>query len=109
MSEITTAINGKQAQITQLQSDIATLQRAASIVGRKGTTAKATSHKATSQPKAKPQAKRRRKAKAKPKTTAKLKPKAKAKPKRHVWSAAEKAAIGKRMKAYWAKRRKAKR
>ena len=102
MSEITTAIKARQAQITQLQSDIETLQRAASVMGG-GTTAPA---KAISQPKAKPKAKRRRKAKAKPKTTAKPKPKAK---KRHEWSAAEKAAIGKRMKAYWAKRRKAKR
>ena len=104
MSEITTAIKARQAQITQLQSDIETLQRAASVMGG-GTTAPA---KAISQPKAKPKAKRRRKAKAKPKTTAKPKPKARAK-KRHEWSAAEKAAIGKRMKAYWAKRRKAKR
>ena len=104
MSEITTAIKARQAQITQLQSDIETLQRAASVMSG-GTTAPA---KAISQPKAKPKAKRRRKAKAKPKTPAKPKPKAKAK-KRHEWSAAEKAAIGKRMKAYWAKRRKAKR
>ncbi len=104
MSEITTAIKARQAQITQLQSDIETLQRATSVMGG-GTTAPA---KAISQPKAKPKAKRRRKAKVKPKTTAKPKPKAKAK-KRHEWSAAEKAAIGKRMKAYWAKRRKAKR
>ena len=59
-------------------------------------------------PKPKPKAKRRRKTKAKPKTTATPKPKAKTKRKQHQWSAAEKAAIGKRMKAYWAKRRKAK-
>ena len=102
MSEITEAIAARQTQITQLQSDIETLQRAASVLGG-GTIAPA---KAVSQPKAKPKTKRRRKAKAKPKTTAKPKPKAK---KRHEWSAAEKAAIGKRMKAYWAKRRKAKR
>ena len=84
MREITTAIKGKQAQITQLQSDIATLQRAASIMGG-GTKTPA---KTTRQPKAKQ--------------------KPQPKPKRHVWSAAQKAAIGKRMKAYWAKRRKAK-
>ena len=82
MSEITTAITARQAQIKQLQSDIESLQRAASVLGG-GTTARA---KAVSQPK----------------------PKAKAKPKQHVWTAAEKRAIGKRMKAYWAKRRKAK-
>ncbi len=102
MSEITTAITARQTQIKQLQSDIETLQRAASVMGG-GTTAPA---KAISQPKAKPKAKRRRKAKAKPKTTAKAKPKAKRR--QHVWTAAEKRAIGKRMKAYWAKRRKAK-
>ena len=100
MSEITTAITARQAQIKQLQSDIETLQRAASVLGG-GTAGPA---KAVSQPKAK----RRRKTKAKPKTTATPKPKAKSKRKQHVWTAAEKAAIGKRMKAYWAKRRKAK-
>ena len=104
MSEITTAIKTRQAQITQLQNDIQLLQRAASVLGG-GTTGPA---KAVSQPKPEAKAKRRRKAKAKPKTTAKPKPRAKAKPKQHVWTAAEKAAIGKRMKAYWAKRRKAK-
>ncbi len=56
-----------------------------------------------------PKAPRQPKAKQKPQP--KLKPKQKArskpKPKRHVWSVAEKAAIGKRMKAYWAKRRRA--
>ena len=103
MSEITTAITARQGQIKQLQSDIEALQRAASVLGG-GTTGPA---KAVSQPKAK--AKRRRKTKAKPKTTATPKPKAKSKRKQHVWTAAEKAAIGKRMKAYWAKRRKAKR
>ena len=83
MSEITKAIEARQTQITKLQSDIETLKRAASIVGG-GTKAPA---KATSQPKAKPKPKARRK--------------------RHEWTAAEKATIGKRMKAYWAKRRKA--
>ena len=78
MSEITQAIAAKQTQIAQLQSDIETLQRAASIVGGKGTTAKATSQ---------------------PKTTQKRKP---------TWSAADREAISKRMKAYWAKRKRAK-
>ncbi len=100
LSEITTAITARQAQIKQLQSDIESLQRAASVLGG-GTTARA---KAVSQPKPK----RSRKAKAKPKTTAKPKPKARAKAKPHQWTVAEKAAIGRRMKAYWAKRRKAK-
>ncbi len=91
MSEITKAIAARQTQITKLQSDIEILQRAAGLVGGR-TQAPAT---ATSQPKAK----------AKPKP----KPRPKAQKKRHQWTAAEKAAIGKRMKAYWAKRRKAKR
>ena len=104
MSEITTAITARQAQIKQLQSDIETLQRAASVLGG-GTTGPA---EAVSQPKPKAKAKRRRKTTAKPKTTATPKPKAKSKRKQHVWTAAEKAAIGKRMKAVWAKRRKAK-
>ncbi len=96
MSEITKAIEARQAQITQLQSDIETLQRAASIVRRTKAPAKAASQpKAPARPKAKPQPK------------PKPKPKAKGK-RRHQWSAAEKAAIGKRMKKYWAKRRKAK-
>ncbi len=100
MSEITKAIAAKQTQITQLQSEIATLQRAASIVG---SPAKAAAKvKPKQKLKAKPQPKS--KPKAKPKAT----PKPKATQKRHQWSAAEKAAIGKRMKAYWAKRRKAK-
>ncbi len=95
MSEITTAIKARQAQITQLQNDIETLQRAASLVGRTGTTAKA---KKTIKRK-----RRKRRAAAKgspgqPKTTQKRKP---------TWSAADRRAISRRMKAYWAKRRKA--
>ncbi len=86
MSEITKAIGARQAQIAQLQSDIETLQRAAGIVsGRTKALAKAASQ-------AKPQPK------PKPKATTK-------KRKQHQWSAAEKAAIGKRMKAYWKRRR----
>ncbi len=101
MSEITTAIKARQAQITQLQSDIETLQSAASIMGgHEKTPAEAVRQKASRQPKAKQ--------KPQPKLKPKQKARAKPKPKRHVWSAAEKAAIGKRMKAYWAKRRKAK-
>ena len=96
MSEITKAIEAKQTQITQLQSDIETLKRAASIVGG-GTK---TTPKVPRQPKAKQQPQ----PKLKPKQKARSKPK----PKRRQWSAAEKAAIGKRMKAFWAKRRKAK-
>ena len=93
MSEITQAIEARQAQITELQSDIETLKRAASIVGS-GTK---TTPKAPRQPKAKQ--------KPQPKLKPKQKARSKPKPKRHVWSAAEKAAIGKRMRAYWAKQR----
>ena len=98
MSEITAAIAARQTQIAQLQSDIETLQRAASIVGAPATAAAKAKPKAT-----KPNAKPQLRAKPKPKS------KAKAKGKPHQWTAAEKAEIGKRMKAYWAKRRKAKR
>ncbi len=98
MSEITKAIAARQTQIARLKSEIETLQRAASIVGPPAQATAKRKAKAA-KPKAKPQPKQ-----ARPK--AKPQPKAKAK-KRHQWTAAEKAAIGKRMKAYWAKRRKA--
>ena len=100
MSEISKAIAAKQTQVTQIQGDIETLQRAATILGGKGTPAKVTASK--------PKAKRKRRKKsaaakgspAKAKTTQKRKP---------TWSAADREAISKRMKAYWAKRRRAKR
>ena len=76
MSQITQAIAARQTRITQLQSEIDTLQRAARIVA--------------------------------PPTKAAAKPQPKAMQKRATWSAADRAAISKRMKAYWAKRRKAK-
>ena len=81
MSDITKAIVARQAQIAQLHTDIATLQHAAGIIGS-GATALA---KATRQPKAAPQ------------------PKAK----RRSMTAAQRAEVGKRMRAYWAKRKKA--
>ncbi len=100
MSEITKAIEARQAQIVQLQSDIETLRRAASIVGRQGTTAKATSQ-STAKPKLKRKKRKpRAKAAGQPKSTRKKTP---------TWSAADRAAISRRMKAYWAKRRKARR
>ena len=85
MSEITEAIEARQAQITQLRSDVETLQRAAGIMGGK---VDATA-KASSQP------------------TQRTKPKPQTKPKQKglTWSAADKKAISRRMKAYWAKRR----
>ena len=96
MSQISEAIEARQTQITQLQSEIETLQRAASIMGGgEEATAKAASPpRAAAKPETKPQ----------PETT----PQPKTKRTRRQWSAAEKAAIGKRMKKYWAKRRKAK-
>ncbi len=105
MSEITKAIAARQTQIARLKREIETLQHAAGLVGgrTKAPVKAASQPKAPSKSKAKPQPKPR----PKPKAVAKAKPKAKAK-KRHQWTAAEKAAIGKRMKAFWAKRRKAK-
>ena len=101
MSEITKAIAARQTQIARLKREIETLQHAASIVGPPAQATAKRKAKAT-KPKAKPQPKQAR-PKAKPQPQAKAKGK-----RRHQWSAAEKAAIGKRMKAYWAKRRKAK-
>ncbi len=104
MSEITQAIGAKQAQITQLQREIEALKGAASVLGAK----------VRAKPKAQPKKRRKKATKATPaQPKAKAKSQSKAKPqapkgKRHQWTAAEKAAIGKRMKAYWAKRRKAK-
>ena len=85
MSDITKAIAATQTQITQLQSEIETLQRAAGIMGG----GKKAPAKAAPKPK--------------PKATAKPQPKTKRRP----MTAAQRAAVGKRMKASWAKRKKA--
>ena len=123
MSEITRAIAARQTQIAQLQREIEALQRAASIVGppapaaAKPKTKRKQKRKRKQKPAAKPQSKQvRPKPKAKPKQTSKVrakpkqqkkkKPTATQKQKRAAWSAADRAAISKRMKAYWAKRRK---
>ncbi len=83
MSEITKAIAAKQTQIGTLQSDIDALQRAATVLGgRTSTTAKAT---------------RQPKTKSKPKQ------------KGRGMSAAARKAVSRRMKAYGAKRKKARR
>ena len=79
MNEITAAIAARHAQIMTLQADIGTLQRAASVLGEKTTT----TAKATRQPKAKR--------------------------KRKPWSAAAKRVMSKRLKASWAKRKRARR
>ena len=79
MSEITNAIAARQAQIKTLQTEIDALQRAASVLGGKTSTIA----KATAQPKTKR--------------------------KRRGMSAAARKAVSARMKAYWAKRRKARR
>ena len=127
MSDITKAIAARQTQITQLQSDIGTLQRAADIMGG-GETAPATATRQPAKPKAKatpkPQAKKPRAgwsaarrarmkaywAKRKKATAAApaAQPQAAKKRKRKPMSAAAKKALSKRMKASWAKRRKAK-
>lgn len=80
MSEITKAIETRRAQITQLQSDIDILRRAAGLVGGKGTAP-------TSQPKAKQKVKR----------------------KRRKLSAAARKIISEKVKASWAKRKRARR
>ncbi len=92
MKEITQALTAKQAQIKKLQRDIDALQRAAGILA--GGTVKA---------KAKTKTKAKTKAKAKAKAA-----QPKAKRTRSTMSAAARRAVSKRMKAYWAKRRKAK-
>ncbi len=84
MNEITAAITARHAQIKTLQSEIDALQRAVTVLGGE-TTAKAT-RQPTSTP-AQPSAKRKRK----------------------PWSAAAKRAMSKRLKASWAKRKRARR
>jgi len=98
VSQISEAIKARQAQIALLQSDLETLQRAASLMtGGEVAPAKA---KQQSKPKAK--AKEKSRPQAKPKTKATPQPK----PQRRPMTAAQRAAVGKRMKAYWAKRKK---
>ena len=79
MNEITTAIAARHAQIKALQADIDALQRAASVLGEK------TTAKATRQPK----------------------PKSKPKRKRRKLSAAAKKMISEKVKASWARRKRA--
>ena len=81
MSEITDAIAARHAQIKTLQADIDALQRAATVLGHE-TTAKATRQ-----------------------------PNTQSKPKQQGrgMSAAARKAVSRRMKAYWAKRRRARR
>ena len=94
MKEITKALAAKQGQIKKLQRDIDALMRAAGIL-------------AGGKVKAKAKAKAKTKVKAKAKAKAKAaQPKAKRTQK--TMSAAARKAVSKRMKAYWAKRRKAK-
>ena len=86
MQEITAAIAARRAQIKTLQRDINALQRAASaLAGRPSTTATASPRKTASQ------------ATATPKVTQKGR----------GMSAAARKAVSKRMKAYWAGRKRA--
>ena len=82
MKEITKALTAKQAQIKKLQRDIDALMRAAGILAGGEVKAKAKAKAKAAQPKAKRTQK--------------------------TMSAAARKAVSKRMKAYWAKRRKAK-
>ena len=84
MNEISEAIAARHAQIKMLQSDIDALQRATTVLGGE------TAAKATSQPTTSP---------AQPTTKRKRKP----------WSAAAKKAMSKRLRASWAKRKRAQR
>ncbi len=84
MKEITAAIAARHAQIKTLQADIEALQRTATVLGGKSA-AKASSAQPTTSP-------------AQPKTKRKRKP----------WSAAARRAMSKRVKASWAKRKRAK-
>ncbi len=86
MKEITDAIAARHAQIKTLQADIEALQRAATVLGEE-TTAKATPARQPTTGSAQPKAKRTRK----------------------PWSAAAKRAMSKRIKASWAKRKRARR
>ena len=96
MSEITTAIAARQVQITQLQSEIGTLERAASVLrGGRSAPEKATA----GQPK--PKQKRRKRRAAAKATPAQPKQRKQRKP----WSAAAKRAMSKRIKASWAARK----
>ena len=126
MSQISEAIAARQTQIAQPQTEIETLQRAASIMGDGAKApAKATRPKATAQPKPQPKKKpgapwsaaRRQRMKAYwakrkkasgPVADAPSQPTATQQPKRKPMSTAAKKALSKRMKKYWAKRRKAK-
>ena len=100
MSEITKAIAAKQTRMIQLRSDIEALQRAATVLRGTSTQAKVL----PGRPKAK--RKRRKVAAAakgspgRPKTT---------QTRKTTWSGAEREAISRRMRAYWAKRRRARR
>ncbi len=98
MSEITKAIAAKQTQIVQLQSDIAALQRAASVLRGTSTQAKVLPGRL------KAKRKRRKAAAAKGSPGRKT-----TQTRKTTWSTAEREAISRRMRAYWAKRRRARR
>ena len=86
MNEVTEAITTRQAQIKTLQSDIDALQRAAVVLGGE-TTAKGTPARQPTTSPAQPSTKRKRK----------------------PWSAAARKAMSKKVKASWAKRKRARR
>ena len=86
MKQITDAITARHAQIKTLQSEIDALQRAASVLGEETTAKAAPARQPTTRP-------------AQPKTKRKRKP----------WSAAARKAMSKKVKASWAKRKRARR
>ena len=99
MSQISAAVKARQTKIAQLQRQIETLQRAASIMGG-GEIAPAKAKQ-----KSKPKAKATQPSRPQAKPTQKATPQPT--PKRRPMTAAQRIAVGKRMKAYWAKRKKA--
>ena len=94
MKEITEALAIRREQIRTLQRDVDALQKAAGILGGGTATSTATAKKRS-------KAKVERKAKTRAAKPA-------AAPKRRGMDATARKAVSKRMKAYWAKRRKAK-
>ena len=101
MTDIANAIKAKQSEIQQLQTDIDSLQRAASIIGGKSAVKRKRKRRGKLSAAARKVLSQKLKAHWAKKKAA-VKPK---KPRRKMSAAARKA-VGRRMKAYWAAKRK---
>ena len=104
MTDISNAIAGKQAQLTQLQADLDALQRAASIIGGKQAKTVSKRKRGKMSAAARKVLSQKLKAHWAKKKGATSTPKKK----RPKMSTAQRKAVGKRMKAYWATKRKGK-